>query len=356
MARAKGFQGIVGRKKAATWGTAVEVGAGDGIEVLSCTPDGSTQPIEDMQITGRVTQRESSPGNRNVTAALATALRYEGNEHDIAMVMGTAGVPTTVDASAYQHALRIADQLDGLFATLAYELVKDTKVIEIPGVKWNQLTVRGRANERIQLELSGIGFDYEDASSINTTTTIDNVTLPSNREYALMSQVVASLNDQDGADFGAGDVRYITGFEIQVARALEGRVSTQFGDKPDEPIETGFAKVTGSIEFPAVQDGSPGGNLAFIADQMALTRKKAKLAITSPNLAGAATQYFQHVLWLPNLQFGEGKPGIGGPEGPTWSLPFMAYHVPTIPTGFPAGYVDALTWEAFSQLATDPLA
>jgi hypothetical protein len=89
---------------------------------------------------------------------------------------------------------------------------------------------------------------------------------------------------------------------------------------------------------------------------MTASRKKAKLTITSPNLAGAATQYFQHVLWLPNLQFGEGKPGISGPEGPTWTLPFQAWHVDTIPTGFTAGYLDAVTWEVFNQNSADPLA
>lgn len=355
MARAKGFQGIVGRTKGTTWGTAVAAGAGEGVEVTSCLIDGSTQPVEDMQITGRVTQRESSAGNRDVSVTLATALRYEGNEFDIALLMGTAGVPGTVDTSAYQHALQIADQVDGLFSTLAYEFIKDTTIVEAPSVKWNSLTLRARQNERIELELSGIGFDYEPASVVNTTTTIDTVTLPTNREYAQFSQAVLELNAQDGADFGGSDLLYVSSFEMTVERAMEGRVSTEHGDKVTEPIETGFAKVTGSLEFPQVATGT-GGSDAFLADQMTLARKKAKLTITSPNLAGAATQYFQHVLWFPNLQFGEGKPGIGGPEGPTWTLPFMAHHVTTIPTGFTAGYVDAVTWENFNQNATDPLA
>ena len=43
MARAKGFQGIVGRKKGATWNTAVVPAALDGIEVVrSCRPAGRT--------------------------------------------------------------------------------------------------------------------------------------------------------------------------------------------------------------------------------------------------------------------------------------------------------------------------
>ena len=354
MARAKGFQGIVGRIKAATWGTAVECAALSGIEVTSCVIDGNTQAIEDEQITGVVTQQHADPGNRETSVSLATALRYEGNQFDVAMLMGTAGVPATVDTDARNHVLMINNDIEAIFGTLAYELIKDTMVVECPGVKWKNATFRGRSGERIGLEMAGDGFDFEPASAVNTTTTIDTVTLPTIREYALMSQAVLELNDQNGADF-SGDEVYITGFELTIDRPLRATVSTQFGDKPDNPIESGRAKVSGSFEFPAVQSGT-GGNSDFIADQLALTRKKAKLTITSPNLAGAATQYYQWVFWLPDLTFGDGKPGIIGPEGPTWSVPFSAWSVTTIPTGFTAGYIGAVVIENFNKETADPLA
>lgn len=357
MARAKGFQGIVGRKKAATWGTAVACASGDGIESVSLETPGNTTPIDDNQITGSITQRASTAGNRDVAVTLSTGLRYEGNEDDIALALGTAGVPATVDTSAKQHVLKPANQFDGIFATLAYELLKDVQVIEIPGVKWNTITLRGRAGERWMLELGGIGFDYVTGSVINTTTTIDTVTLPANREFAQFSQTLVELNDQTGADFGAGDALFCQGFEVTMDRGLAGRVSTEHGDKVSEPIEnSGFAQVSGSLDFSEVSDVATGGNLGLIADQMALTEKKMKVTITSPNLAGSATQYFEHVLWFPTIQFGAGKPGIPGPEGQTWTLPFVAKHVAAVPTGFTAGYTQALIWENFNTRATDPLA
>src|SRR3990172_9315179 len=147
MARAKGFQGIVGRKKGATWGTATVPAALDGIEVVSLVPSGGAAMIEDNQITGRVTQREASAGLRNITVVLQTALRYEGNGREI-----------------------------------AYVSIKDTKVEELPSVKWNKLKISGKAGERIEIEVSGICRDWTDASASNTTTTIDSITLPANRE------------------------------------------------------------------------------------------------------------------------------------------------------------------------------
>ena len=355
MARAKGFLGIVGRKKGATWGTPTVPAAGDGVEVVSVVPSGGTALIEDNQISGRVTQREANAGNRSVTVVLRTALRYEGNGREVAYVLGTAGVPATVDTTGRQHVFKIKDDLDGIFETLAYEIIKDTKVEELSSVKWNKLKISGKSGERIEIELSGIAHDWSDASASNTTTTIDSITLPANREFAIFHQAVLLMNAQGGGGLAAGDAVYISEFEINVERAMDARFSTGGGDNCDEPIPSGFAKVSGSFGFAALQDGT-GGNAAFLAEQMAGTRKKATLTITSPNLAGAATEFFKHKLWLPNLQFGEAKVGIPAPGGPTWSVPFMAWHVTTVPTGFTAGYLDALTWENVNQDAADALA
>lgn len=355
MARGKGFQGIVGRKVGTTWDTAVACGAGDGIEVLSIQADGNAAQIEDMQITGRITQREGNAGNRSAGCTLRTALRYEGNETDIALVMGTAGSPSTVETTGKKHTLKIADDMDGIMATVAFELVKDEVVVEIPSVKWNRLSLRGRQNERIELELQGIGQDWTTGSTTNDTTSIDTITLPANREYATLTQASLLMNTQAGATLASPtDVVYINGFEITLERAMEARYSTQFGNAPDEPIETGFMKVSGSFDFATVLTGS-GGNTGFMQQQMDQTVMKAKLAISSATLAGSTSQVFEHVLWLPSIQFGPSKPGITGPEGLRWSQPFTCNHVVSAPNGF-GTYLDALTWEIFSQKSSDPLA
>ena len=354
MARAKGFQGIVGRKKGSTWGTPTVPAAADGIEVISIVPSGGTDLIEDMQLTGRVTQRESDAGHRNITVTMRTALRYEGNERDIAYVFGTAGTPSTVDTSGKLHTFKIKDSLDGIFSTVAYESIKDTKVEELSSVKWNKLKLSGKAGERVELEVSGIVHDWSDSSGSNTTTSIDSITITAAREFVQFSQGLLWINAQGGAGLATGDRVDISGFEINIERGMDARFSTGGGVKCDEPIENGFLKVSGSFEFPALQDGT-GGNAAFLAEQMTATKKKATLTFTSPTLAGAATAYYMHKLWFPMLQFGTAKVGIPGPGGPTWNIPFTANHVATVPTGFTSGYLDAVTWENQSKFATDPI-
>jgi hypothetical protein len=356
MARAKGFQGICGRKKGATWNTAVVPAATDGIEVISVVPSGGTDLVEDPQITGRVTQREAQAGVKNVTVTMRTGLRYEGNGFDIAMVMGTAGVPTTVDTTGKNHIFKIKDSLDGIFSTLAYESIKDTKVEELTSVKWRKLTLSGKAGERIEMELEGAASNWKDDSAGNTTTSIDSITITATREYALFHQALLWINAQAGAGLATTDRVNISGFEITIERGMDVRHSTGGGQVCDEPIENGFLKVSGNFEFPALDSASPEGNAQFLAEQMAATAKKATLTITSPTLAGSSTAYYSHKLWFPYLQFGPAKVGIPGPGGPTWSIPFTAWHVPTIPTGFTAGYIDAVTWENVNKLATDVLA
>jgi len=353
--RAKGFQGIVGRKKGATWNTAVVPAAADGIEVLSVVPSGGTDLIEDNQITGRVTQREASAGLKNMTVVLRTALRYEGNGFDVAMVTGLAGAPTTVDTTGKLHVFKIKDSMDGIFNTLVYESVKDTKVEELSSVKWNKLKISGKSGERVEIEISGIVANWTDASGTNTTTSIDSITLTATREYALFHQAVLWMNAQSGGALSGSDAVRISEFEINVERGMDARFTTGGGQVCDEPIENGFLKVSGSFGFAALEDGT-GGNAAFLAEQMAATAKKATLAISSPNLAGSATEKYSWKFWLPNLQFGAAKVGIPGPGGPTWSIPFTAWHVATVPTGFTAGYLDAVTIENTNRLTTDVLA
>jgi hypothetical protein len=354
MARGKGFQGIIGFVPGVTWGTAVEANASRGILAASLESPGNTEHIMNRSITGRVTRRESRAGNRVVDVTLTVDLRYEGVEPLIAFALGLAGTPATVDVTAKQHVLKIKESLDGIFSCLAYELIKDTKVIEIPSVKWTGLTLRIKQGASPELEIRGIGFDWKDSSSINTTTTIDTVTVPGIDEYAIFSQVAYLMNAQGGAALAAGDAVHVSELELAVERAMRRIFSTQFGDKTSEPTEQEFLKVSGSLKFEELKDGT-GGSVPFMAEQMSLTRKKATVTITSPTLAGAATQPYQHKLWLPNLQFGAGKPGISGPDTIQWTLPFEAFHVTTIPTGFPAGYDGALTWEVFSQRAGDAL-
>jgi hypothetical protein len=269
--------------------------------------------------------------------------------------MGTAGAPSTVDTTAKQHVLKIKADQDGIFSTLAYEYLKDTKVGEVPGLKWNKLKISGKQGERLMLEASGIGDTWTDASASNTTTTIDSITLPSNREYATFAQVAFKLNDQSAGSLAATPI-YIQGFSLELERPSESSITTERGNKSSEPIATGFMTGKLTLDFAVAQDGT-GGNVLFLAEQIAGTAKKAKIEITSTTLAGASTQFFQWLIWMPYVQFlPVAKPGPTQPGAISWSQEAELHHVGTIPTGFTAAYTDMVTIDIFSQKSADALA
>lgn len=356
MARAKGYQGIVGLKKATTWGTEVVPASTDGIEVESLEVNGGAELIPDNQITGVITTKPSSLGNHKVDVTIKTALRYEGLEPLVALVLGaTAGAGSTVDTSAKQHVIKPKNDRDGIFATLAYEYLKDTKVAAIPGLKFTNIKISGKQGERIMLEATGIGDTWTDASASNTTTTIDSITLPSAREYATFSQVVFKMNDQSGGSLASAPI-YIQGFNLEIDFPTDANVTTERGNKTSEPLPSGFATGKLTLDFAVAQDGT-GGNVVFLADQIAGTAKKAKFEITSPTLAGAASQYFQWLIWLPYVQFSPvAKPGPSQPGAISWSQEANLHHASAAPTGFTSGYLEMVVIDIFSTRAADALA
>lgn len=358
MAKAKGYQGIVALPKAAAWGTAIVGGAGHGLEVTAVNVEANRTIIPRTSITGRVTRKEGDKGNIVVGGSILAFLRYEGFGRAIAMLFGTAGVPATVDTTARAHTFKIADSIDGLFLTLAYEILKDTTIFEFNSLKVTKIKLAWAMNGYVTLELEVIGMDFTDASVINTTTTIDTVTLPANGEIAQGRQMTVRINAQAGGALGAGDVAYCSAGEVTIARPLERDYTTEFGDRSSEPTppegEGAFASVTGSLTFTQYQNGT-GGNSAFVLEQINRTLKKMDWQLVGDNLAGSVSEKFSHKLYFPMVTFGEGKPKLtAGKLG--WQVPFESGHVSAAPTGFPAGHVDACTWVNTNQIATDALA
>lgn len=355
MARAKGFQGIVGIKKATTWGTEVVPASGDGVEVTSLGVNGGLELVGDEQMTGAITAKPSSSGNHKFDVDLSSAIRYEGLETLVALFMGTAGAPTTVDTTAKQHVIKLKADHDGIFSTVAYEYLKDTKVGVLPSVKWNSLEISGKQGERLMLNMKGMANTWTNSSGTNTTTSIDSVTLSSNRLYAMFGDVAFKMNDQSGGSLASTPI-YVQGFTLSMERPIKDNVTTEFSNKTSEPLASGFATAKLKLDFAVAADGT-GGNELFQADQLAGTAKKAKLEFTSTTLAGSATQMFQWLIWMPYVQILSGeKITPKEPGAIAWSIDCELHHVTTVPTGWTSGYLDAVVFDMFTQRSTDALA
>jgi len=357
MARGKGFQSIVGFKGGgSTWGTAVECAALSGFYANDFKVSGGVDVIPDNRIHGGYVAKIATPGAHKAQVMFNADLAYSGFERCVANFFGgVSGTPATVDTSAYQHVHKFADR-DAIFGTFAYESVKDTTITEAPSVQFSKLSLSGKSQGVFTISMEGMGDAVEIASSVNTTTTIDTVTVPTGGLYTVpFSQASFLLNNQTAGSLASAPI-YVSGIDVSIERPIDANVTTERGNKSSLFKPTGMASGKLTIEFSVAQNGT-GGNIALLTDRLASTAQKAKLVMTSSVLAGASTQYFQHVLWFPNLRAlpGDVLP-VTNAGVVSWSQEYEIANIGSAPIGFTSGYADGVVWEMFSQLSTNALA
>lgn len=361
----KGFQSIAALKKASAWGTPVACGSLDGFLYNSIGGKPARDVIEDMSMgAGRRTAFQGYAGNYKLAPTVNMDLRYGGYnvKRWIAGILGAAGSPATADTSGKKHTLSMSADLAGIFFTLAYELEKDTEVYEYTTAKIVRMALSGGAGQALKLAftLAAHGFNQNGGSGTNTTTTIDTVTLGTDgTEEVLMSQVQFLVNAQTGADFTVpsyptlNDALVVEGFELTFDPKLRiGKYNTEYGSNEAEPIQEDHTDIRLNLKFNEYAAGNRGKQI--VVDNLAKNLKKGKITMTSPNLAGAATQYYQHKLWFPMLQYWDGAPELTDKGEPKWDATLKAHEVTSAPTGF--SYTKALTWEVFDKDSVDPLA
>lgn len=361
----KGFLTQAGIKPASTWGTAVAVGSSDGFvyETLNAKP-GRDLIMDSSVGAGRRTPFQGFAGNYQLSSnSITMPLRFGGYnvKRFIAGVLGTAGSPSTTDTSAKKHTLAMAQDLTGVFFTIAGEPDKDNEVWEFSTCKITRLVLSGQIGQGIKLQASFAAHGFSNSSSTNDTTSIDSITLGSDgTEECLMSQLQFLINAQSGGSFTApsgttlNDSMAIEGFELTIdPKVRVDKFNTLYGSNQAEPIQEDHTDIRLNLKFSEYGSGNKGKQI--ITDNLAKSARKAKIAITSPNLAGAASQYYQHNIWMPYLQVVDGAPELAADKGePKWDATLVAMEVTSAPTGF--SYTKALTWEVFDKDSANPLA
>lgn len=357
MSAAKGYNASAAFKKAVTWGVPVLAGAGDGIEIVSegLTPD--SQFIPDESLTGKATQLFGDKGNEFHSGDVPMDLKYEGCENLLAQAMGIAGVPTQQGATtAYKHILKIADNNEGIFGTLV--LNKVFRVWEYTTAKVGGFTINITNGQRARMTVPFIpqGLNLNAGAGTNNTSTIGSITLPTNRDFLLFSQMKVLINNHDGIGLAAGtDDVYISEFEVEFNRNYEtDDVTTKYGYLIDEPVGDSWVTVMGMLGF-SKYNNNPGGNDTLILDLLSKQRKKMQVTFLATALAGAGFP-FRVDMYFPDVQFESGDANVGGPGRVPANLNFRASRRTSIPTGFPAGYTEAVTIEVTNMRTTNPLA
>ena len=339
-------------KKAATWGTAVACGAGDGILIQPSSIKKSAGIVVDDSL-GTFFPKDGLLGEIKVEGDLPLYMRYDGLDVVLAQIMGTSGAPVQQGATtAYGYTYRPATNTDGKFVTLAKYM--KNYVEEHPSVKIVGFTLKGEFGKPLALTLKCISVNKVVDSPTNTTSTFNNVTYIETANRVKFSEGVFRMNAQSGAALAMGDKIYPSSFELSFQRRLTGEYTGQYRyasgsntqDLIDEPQNDGLPNITLKLQFPRLTGTT---NLAILNGD---TRQKMDITFTGGLIA--STYYRTFTLQFPHLQLVTDDPAdvAGIIKEP---LEFKVYGCAVAPTGM-TGITDPLWISGVNQRSTDPLA
>jgi len=343
-----GREAVCAIKKASTWRTAVECGADDGILFSDESLKQENEELLDDSL-GSLWPKYSDQGKITASGTLGGYMRYEGLDVPLALMMGTAGAPTQQDSTAaYLHTLKLADNLDGLFATLAI-LKKSDVVFEYPTVKFFSLKLSGEMGGVVTYSIDMIPNKQVLDSSTNTASTMENVTYPDVENRIIMnSNTVFRINDKSGSALADGDKIYCSGFEFSFSRNLEGDLTISHDDI-DEPGGVSFPEGTLTINFPRYDDN----NHDFFADWNANTEKKMDISFTGKLIE--SPYYYKFTISMPHLRVINPDAPISGQGKIPMSMTLRMLGTDTAPAGM-TGITKPFQLDIINKRSTDPLA
>jgi hypothetical protein len=314
-----------------------------------CSFDGGTNKFTIARASGSATIALNWNTGPNAARSAGTTLGYLVAADDSG---GTSYLAdNTVLPGAYRHVLKPAAEIEDLFATLVVGF-PGIGVKEYVGTKFNGFTMNMPNGQRWGLTFPIVAHKAVfDDSGPNKISTLSGITRPGTRRSALFRQTILRMNAQSGAALAAGDNQKASVFNAQLANNLAtDEFTLEYGDKITNPVRDDKIKLTGSIEYPRL-----GANLNDLITALARTPQKMASLVTAGLIAGETRTHYAFNCYYPSIQF-SAESSVSGPGRVPKTLNYEAQAVESLPTGFPTGYLDAITIEVVNTTATDPLA
>lgn len=261
MSNLTGRELVAAIKKGATWGTAVAVGAGDGI-LLNSDGLSAGHAIESLMDNslGKGQLDDLDKGKETASGDLQAFGRYQGQELPLSLIFGDPQAKTLV--SPYEQEIYLADSVRGLFATYA-ALVESGVVFEVPSAKFTGMTIAGEFGNPLNFTFNTVG------NVLNTTGDGKITNLPANLQAVTMDAEAALnriimdqnssfwINLQSDGALDAADCLGITAFSFAIQRPVDMVFATCAATNGQiEPVENAMPNLTLSINLPDFNDGA----------------------------------------------------------------------------------------------------
>ncbi len=239
-----------GAKKAATWGTAVALGALDGMLVQNIGSPKPSRPYLPAEEADTPFVKDGVLGPIDpVNINIAFDMRYDPTALGtlIALLFGTAGAPAQQGATAaYLHTFQWADNIKGKFAVVAGE--RANKIFEIASAKPTSL-VFTISNGLLQGSLTLLGGKIIDDSSVNTATQMDALTYDDRYNRATFETATVKMNAESGGDVTSESALEINSLDVSYERPLDSEHIAGQG-YVIEPQQNGANVLTVKMGFP----------------------------------------------------------------------------------------------------------
>lgn len=163
MALGKGFEGILGVKKEAAYGTAIAVN--EAIPFVSESFGNEIEKHIDEVLRGKAGAGATIAGNKMFPFTIPCKLTYEDCDLLVAIMMGAAGTPS-VNGALYDNTYSLAENLAYSYTAAVY---KGVSVWEFAGNKVNTWKISGEANKPLDVEFGGAAKILDLSSALNTS-------------------------------------------------------------------------------------------------------------------------------------------------------------------------------------------
>ncbi|MEW5911486.1 MAG: phage tail tube protein [Thermodesulfobacteriota bacterium] len=290
-------------KKASAWGTAAACASGD---VLLITGEKINQSIEHLpdDSAGQAFHADRDRGLITCSGELSAYLRYQGLGVLLALALGAAGSPSAHGASGFDHQLRMAGDLDGLFGTLA--VYKGFSVHEFASAKVDGFTIEGQAGQPLTASFSLIcdGRSINTDSGANTNATMAALSAPATGNRVLFRQGAFMINDAEGDALDSGDVITPSRFSLSLRRGLAGDHLAGGEDKIAEPAHAAFPELSLSLEFPTYTSDT------YLSDLGSDARKKMRIDFIGGEIESGVNYAFS--LIMPHVVITNAEAAVDG--------------------------------------------
>jgi hypothetical protein len=239
----KGFEGILGVKKEATWGTVVAVN--EAIPFVSESFGREIEKHADEVLRGKAGAGASIAGNKTFPFTVPCKLTYEDLDLLIAIAMGAAGTPV-INEDLYDNTYSLAENLSYFFTAAVY---KGVSVWEYAGCKIDTMKISGEANKPLDIEFGGASKNLDLDSTTNTSAVLTALTTEDAASKIMFSDLEFKIAAQASALAGESE-KGIKSFELNLANNM---ALDQFDNTAKlilEPQRNGFREIKLTFTVP----------------------------------------------------------------------------------------------------------